>query len=492
LALLALPGPALGAPNTADDDPSGAEATSAETPPVAGPDESDPSGTEQRVQALERELAELKAEAEARAGESNGALGTTDGVVSEEDSAGDEGEAELLALMAEDDITEYTRGDLLKFYGFMDIGFQKLFLPKNSFLYGLSDTRANTFLLGNINLFADAEPDEDWRGLFEIRFTPLPNGLDRSFESSLGTEYEREDTTVYDLTSVNGQNQVPLGGIIIERAWIQYTGSNAFQLRVGQWFTPFGIWNIDHGTPTLISLLLPGSQNSQFFPQRQIGLQALGSTYSGSWELGYQATLSNGRTYALKDLSEDKAVGGRLFARREAHGNSATIGVSGYYGTLSDESKRIVSVSPFTLAVDEVISGREWATGVDVTLDTGGLRSRSEFVLHREEYDEGKRPPVTAVSYAPDTYRWNAYTLLAYRLPWAGLEPYTWMEVVHGPSSVGDTYFVPSAGLNVYFAPHVQLKTQYAATIFRNLSVDAPGASNQHFQVLTSRLVLAF
>ena len=45
--------------------------------------------------------------------------------------------------------------------------------------------------------------------------------------------------------------------IILERAYIQWSKLDWLGVRVGQFLTPYGIWNVDHGTPTLITMFRP-------------------------------------------------------------------------------------------------------------------------------------------------------------------------------------------------------------------------------------------
>ena len=88
------------------------------------------------------------------------------------------------------------------------------------------------------------------------------------------------------------------GYTVIERAHLDWTDVSWLKVRVGNFFTPFGIWNVDHGTPTLISVQLPGLIQTRVMPIRQTGIQIYGNTFSGDWELGYMATVSNGRREA--------------------------------------------------------------------------------------------------------------------------------------------------------------------------------------------------
>jgi hypothetical protein len=202
---------------------------------------------QERVEALEKRLAALE-QAEAKRAE----------------------EAELQALLEQEEhVAELPETQPLKMYGFMDFGFQKAFLSENSYLYNIFPTRASTFVLGNLNVFIDAEPHENWRGLMELRFTQLPHGVEQFPNPTTGATYERENAQVVDFTSPSFRSYVTVGSVIIERAWMQWTGNDYFKVRSGLFLTPFGIWNVDHGTPTLISLVLPSAIADLNFPYQQ-------------------------------------------------------------------------------------------------------------------------------------------------------------------------------------------------------------------------------
>ncbi len=201
------------------------------------------------------------------------------------------------------DVGKYAGSRPLRVYGFMEAGFQKVMPKSRSFIGSVGQSNASTFLVGNINLFFDLQPSEDWRGLLELRFTNAPHGEERSFASTV-SDYERVDSTVLDSTSPNARNELVAGSTVIERAWIQWQAHDELRVRAGSWFTPWGIWNVDHGSPTLISLLLPDFQVTEYFPRSQVGVQASGSLFIQPWELGYHAYISNGRMVGQLDLDE--------------------------------------------------------------------------------------------------------------------------------------------------------------------------------------------
>ncbi len=403
--------------------------------------------------------------------------------------------AEVLASADSDDVASYTQAQPLKIYGYADVGWQKMMAKHRSLIGQVSTTNANTFVMGNLNLFFDAQPSESWRGLAELRFTNAPHGNDLGYASAFGTDYRRVDNSANDATSPNGRNQVVLASVVIERAWIQYSYSSALQIRTGYWLTPWGIWNIDHGTPTLISMVLPDFQTTEYFPQRQTGVQVLGSAFSGAWELGYHATLSNGRGVGMLDIDEDKAVGGRLFATHTSPEARTTVGASGYYGTFVDYTKRLEGVAPVLVETETTVEAKEWVAGADLALDSGPWRWRNEAALRSIRYTPGKRAPVSGPpgAGAPDQHAFSSYTLLAHRLPWGGLEPYTYLEFIHRPSPLGDSVIASSVGMNVHFTPAAQLKLQYSQVRFFDIASERLGEPSDHdFAVFVSRLVLAF
>jgi hypothetical protein len=379
----------------------------------------------------------------------------------------------------------------LKFYGFLDTGLQKTIPAPGSRILNVLPATSSTFVLGNINLYADAQLGKSWSALVETRLTNYPNGEDHP--GTPAQPYTRTTTQLFDLTNPGGgYAQVRWGGIIIERAYAQWRKSDALQVRAGLFLTPFGIWNVDHGTPTLISLMLPQFEIQQLFPTRQLGLELLGTRPIGPGELGYFAYISNGRTPGQLDLNEDKMLGGRAYYKVPGW-TSLTVGASFFRGRYVDVYRNITSFNPFRIESTTVEAYDEQAEGVDLSLDIGALRVRSELVHRWIEYDEGKRPIVWNVPglFASNHDEWDFYALVAYQLPWGGLEPFVYAEAFSWPTPIGEGLLVASAGFNIHFTPSVQIKTQAAIIgFFREL--EQPSTLKRDVLSLTSRLVLAF
>jgi hypothetical protein len=405
---------------------------------------------------------------------------------------GDSGEAASPTLAIKD-----TR---LHAYGFLDVGMKYLH-PRNTkgFMAGVIDTKAITFIDGQLNVYADVHHGDSWRALTEVRFTSLPHGTETSFASSAGTSYERTDARVYDSSSPTGYNMLSLGSVVMERLWVQWQGSDWFSLRVGYWLTPYGIWNVHHGTPALIALIMPGFFATEDFPTHQAGLQVRGLRYVKDWEIGYVVYLSNGRTPGAVDYTNDKALGGRLVLRRTGSWDLA-LGASVYHDRNADVHKEIVSFAPFRIAVDETVAARDQALGVDLSIDGEHWRLRCEVVGRRIQFEEGKRRamPNGSPGYEPDSDSVNGYVLAAYAFHLYGtrLEPYLYGEgrknSLPTPSG-GDAVLMLGAGLNVYFTSQAQWKTQFIYNPYFDTSKDKiRHLVREDFTGLASRLVLAF
>lgn len=393
-------------------------------------------------------------------------------------------QAEAAASAEEDD-------QRFKIYGFLDFGLKKSFPAKDPFFAALIE-RKLTFVLGNINLYFDAQPTASWRALIEARLTTYPHGAETVDASG---QFTRTDTDVFDTNSPSGRNHVIWGGVILERAQIEHTMTDLFNLRVGYFLTPYGIWNVDHGTPTLISLVLPASQVEEAMPNRQLGVQAYGSTTFGDTELGYAAYITNGRAPFIEDPTDGKAGGARLFANLTGKNSSLRLGLSGYAGDSLEKNKALtISSSGPNVSVSDKYRYKEWALGGDLSLDWQKLRVRTEGLVHRVDHGDSPHEPVAFAEPGtthPNRYEYYWYSIFAYRM--GAFEPYTYTELKYLTPRDGnfDMTYLPGLGLNIHFSPYAQLKTQYVAAKFYRLK-DGGDASDRNFRLIDSRFVLSF
>lgn len=402
-------------------------------------------------------------------------------------------EAETAALLAEEPEIEEEK---FRIYGFMDMGLQRYFTNDNALVAAVFDTNAATFVTGNIDLYFDFNPHRDWRALAEIRFTNAPQGNIVSY-GGLGGTFERVNTEQFDPNGTAANAPVWGSYAVIERAYIEWHRHQSFQLLVGNFFTPFGIWLVDHGSPTLISIALPQFLQQKYVPLRQTGVQALGSFFAGDYEIAYRAWVTNGRTEENPfDYDDDKGFGGRVFVRRDTGDFNFQVGASYQFDHVRDKVVNITGFAPVRFAIDSTWDYDEHIVGADVSVDIGATRVRLEGIARRQDWWDGKVQPLgslTPGAYNADRWQLASYLVVAHQLPWWGLEPYFYGEILQQPWLLADGLGILSGGLNVRFTPSTMLKLQASQSLFFNARYTTAGdPSLNDVTTLISRLVVAF
>ena len=83
--------------------------------------------------------------------------------------------------------------------------------------------------------------------------------------------------------------------------------------------------------------------------------------------------------------------------------------------------------------------------------------------------------------------------LVANQLPWAGIEPYLWAELMTLPTPIGDGVLVTSLGVNVHFNAAITWKTQLTRYhLFDWLYEATTDPSINDASAAYSRIVVAF
>ena len=357
----------------------------------------------------------------------------------------------------------------LNLYGFADVSWRKLLVPGSS-LGANYFPKENTFLVGNLNLYATKKLSRRWSSLVEIRFLYAPQ-----VETSTGAF---ESTTAPDPADL--ERPIEWGGISIERVYLQYEVNEWLTVRAGSFLTPYGIWNVDHGSPAIISVGRPYIIGESLFPQQQTGLELYGARPVGDYQLRYHATLSNGRGpfHAVRDLDENKAIGARVDLETPWL-DGVHIGVSAYRGRYTnrpadvvvvDEAGVLVNTTPPGVAYDET------SFGADILVHHGPLHLQAEVIGNSRRYLTGQRE-ITRGGFQSDGPYWGAYALAGYRfdrlwqvMPFAVLEldrPRTGADL-----GAQASIYQFTGGLNFRPDPSVVLKLQYGAVALRSSLVD--------------------
>ncbi len=378
-------------------------------------------------------------------------------------------------------------GPKLELYGFADFSYLHMLGKKDSILRQYVAAYPS-FYVGHLNLYLSSTLGENWRSLAEVRFTYSPLGNERQ-QASDGT-FPVTKTTTVDYAEL--QRTFSWGGVEIQRAWLEYQPFDFLSIRGGEWLTPYGYWNDDHGSPTIIAVHKPFPIGDAFFPEHQTGLVALGKYFVGSTAIGYAATLSNGRgPYdVIRDLDNNKAVGGRVYVESSAFGN-LTVGAAAYRGRYTASTKRYrvdntgaQPVAAIYRTIDSAFD--ELSLGADVRFLWKGLHVQGEVMTNETHYDPRHRPRTAGFDPAPtfsaDYRRVGGYLLLGYRTSWLNLMPYVMGE----HSSYADNDQAPpvwawSAGLNLRPTPNVVLKAELAIAKFNGVGSTGLGKDDMPY-----------
>lgn len=379
---------------------------------------------------------------------------------------------------------------LLDLSGFADFTFATLVGNEDS-SWPDAYLKAASFYVGNLNVYINSQISERVRSLIEVRFMYLPQGQLQSDGEPIVLEdlgrgtpgaLSYTDTSVSDYSDFG--REIDWGGIRIERASVEYTFGSALVLSAGQWLTPYGIWNVDHGSPTLIAVRRPLIVSQELFPEHQTGLQASGRMYVGNSTLGYHLTVSNGRgpLAEYQDLDQNKAVGGRLLYQVQGK-SELELGASFYQGrytsrgkelavTIRDGEPLIKLQSPLAVQYDEV------ALGADLRWQYRALVVQSEVLFNDVRFTPGHRPPATA-SIEPngliaDFRTGGAYLLLGCRTPWLGLMPYVLAEThAYNEQDYLERGYMTTMGVNWRLEPSLVVKVEYGSLYFDGPNLSA-------------------
>ena len=377
-------------------------------------------------------------------------------------------------------------------YGFADLTYTRLLIPESN-PWNRIYYPTNSFAVGNFNLYLSSNLGDNWRALGEVRFMYLPNGATTT--NTATGEINRTDTTVLDYAGF--EQPIHWGAIRIERVWVEHEFSALFKLQVGAFLTPYGIWNVDHGSPAIVGIRAPLAVVSELFPAHQTGLQLYGNAFFDPFEVGYHVTLSNGRgPVEYQDFDDDKALGGRLYLKTDAVG-SLTVGASAYRGGYYDRSAKYVVTKNGSVDQEYTTKSkyREFSFGTDVKWQWKRLLVQGEFIMNEARFEDGGRPRVDALKppqgFQPDYRRWGAYGLIGYRTHILQTMPYAIVQYVYAPNDpVVPPVLGGQVGLNIRPTPAVVLKLELSLTHFSGPG--STGLGNFPLRFLATQVAWAF
>ncbi len=383
------------------------------------------------------------------------------------------------------DIDEGTK---LELYGFADFNYTQLLgSRKNEWRQYVAEYPS--MYVGHLNLYLSSKLSKNWRSLAEVRFTYAPLG-NESKANPDGT-FQTIDTAAADYGEI--QRTINWSGIEIQRVWLEYQALDYLTIRGGQWLTPYGYWNDDHGSPAIVGVFKPYTINDQLFPERQTGLEAYGKFFIDLTTLGYFVTLSNGRgpVDAVRDLDANKAIGGRLFLETTAAGE-LTVGLNAYKGRYTASTKHF-SVGTDDAGNPKVVLARtidasysELSLGADVKFLWKGLQVQGELMMNEAHYDDDHRPRTVGFDQRPtfvaDYRRIGGYGLIGYRLPWWTLMPYGMVQhlTFTNTDAVGPVTSW-TGGINLRPTANVVLKAEFGIAFFDGVGSTGFGSDLPEF-----------
>jgi hypothetical protein len=216
---------------------------------------------------------------------------------------------------------------------------------------------------------------------------------------------------------------VHLGSIEIERMYLEWSMFPWLSVRLGQFLTPYGIWNVDHGSPVYIPPTRPYVIGSALFPERQTGAEFLGrSDLSTDNTIGYHFTLSNGMgpVVEVRDLDENKGVGGRVFWENRSLG-TLRVGGSAFYAkdTTSYSASGLDAAGALHFTETIQAQSKVLSLAADVQWRYRGWHLQAELITQQRKYVDGGRQaatnPFTGQPIFPIDYTsWGAYGLVGY------------------------------------------------------------------------------
>jgi hypothetical protein len=352
----------------------------------------------------------------------------------------------------------------IKVSGFMDFG-TMIALERNT----RAITGNQAFGIGNLNVYVSKNLSESIRTMAEVRFSYLPHGAPESVSNPVRTNTYTADYADF------GRATMHWGGIEIERAYLEWAAHRYLTVRAGSFLTPYGIWNVDHGSPIIITVNRPYVIGLNYFPERQTGFELYGRADAGNDSIiGYHLTVSNGTgpftEYA--ELDRNKAVGGRVYWEYHKLGE-LRIGGSAYYGrdTSATDSTSFVDGAPVT-AHKITSQSDQLGLAADLVWRYAGIHVQAEVITRQTKYTEAGRAPRFSLGdlrthYPTDNTSWGGYLLLGYRFDWGGIMPYVLVQRVNDTADLLISGATPlMAGLNIRPIDALALKVEYMHVTF--------------------------
>ena len=192
---------------------------------------------------------------------------------------------EVLILQDQLEETNIANTNEMKISGYADIEYHN----------STQDGKEPGFRLHHMSLFFEKRVTDDWKFFSEIEYEDAPF-----------LEYEFEGKKADSIC------EGCYGKIFLEAANFTYAYDPVMSLRAGRFFTPAGIWSVDH-YPSFVPTQLRPEHVRNIFPQVVDGVGIFGTISMGNSFLNYDLYLGNGEgNSGSADSNSEKATGAKV------------------------------------------------------------------------------------------------------------------------------------------------------------------------------------
>ena len=169
--------------------------------------------------------------------------------------------------------------------------------------YVVTDKKDKGFRMHHLSLFFQKKLSDKWRFFSEIEYEDAPKfDNERGDTVVVDTDGGTGSTSVYDFGDANGK-------IFVEAVNLDYLWKPEAIFRVGRFFTPAGIWSVDHYPPFVATQERP-KHIRKIFPQLVDGAMVYGTVAAGKHYIKYDAFVGNGDgNNGHNDANSQRALG---------------------------------------------------------------------------------------------------------------------------------------------------------------------------------------
>jgi hypothetical protein len=392
--------------------------------------------------------------------------------------------------------------DKFQIYGFTDMTISKYIPKKNSMSYGIDkmDEKTN-FSLDHFNLYTNFKPNKNVRFLAELSFQekPVTNknvaGARYIIDAPVFMYHSDSVWTVAQLEEKNktqrGITVFEWGSFSVERALMTLNLNRYFNISAGKFITPAGVWNVDHGSPVILTISQPTEYSyAEIYPKSQLGIMEDGKIFIGDADLSYVVYLSSGRDNQSLHKVNDLSVGGQVRLNLPVL-DECTFGISGYRGKVDLKLRTAVSVMntadfvkwdvKTTYTDYDTVNYSEKVYGIDMRLRKYNLTFQSEWNYQdiANNRTGGAKTGVFATYYilSYDAYKTDKLTMTPYGL----FEYVKYYDEIKSPLAnaynIRTGYRKVMGGLNIRAYTNYGLKLEYNFTrlIMRDYNKDMLG-----------------